>query len=229
MWGARKRSHDLQGLEARLRSHRPEAKDEFVRAVSAKVAPRRGSYVGSRLAFAAAFTTLVLGTFVSMGGIGYTTAGASHAYQTVKDLAATEDVTIDRSSAADQYGPPPAPPDQGAAPEEVTEAAAAEGGTSTSFNAQSTRTATLHPKRSNSGERTCSSCATKPRSTAACRLSSTASSTRCSATLFARRAAVGAAALSGAAKAQAIAGRRSSPEPEADRLRWACRRGRRRA
>lgn len=126
MWGARKRSHDLQGLEARLRSHRPEAKDEFVRAVSAKVAPRRGSYVGSRLAFAAAFTTLVLGTFVSMGGIGYTTAGASHAYQTVKDLAATEDVTIDRSSAADQYGPPPAPPDQGAAPEEVTEAAAAE-------------------------------------------------------------------------------------------------------
>jgi hypothetical protein len=78
----------------------------------------------SRLAFAAAFSTLLLGTFASLGGIGYTTSGASHAYQTVKKLTAAEDVTVDRSAAADQYAPAPTPT-QGAGPAEASQGAAA--------------------------------------------------------------------------------------------------------
>jgi hypothetical protein len=113
MWGVGKRNGDL---ERRLRSSRPNARDEFVRALSRKVAPPRRTLAWSRLAFAAAFTTLLLGTFASLGGIGYTTAGASQAYQTVKKLTAAEKVSVERSSAADQYGPPQEEPiDQGQA------------------------------------------------------------------------------------------------------------------
>jgi hypothetical protein len=123
MWGVSKKSREIQQLETRLRSARPEASDEFVRMLSDKAAPRRGPRVWSRLAFAAAFTTLLLGTFASFGGIGYTKDGATHAYQTVKQLTAAKDVTVDRSSAADQYAPPPSAP-QGAAPAESAQAAA---------------------------------------------------------------------------------------------------------
>ena len=125
MWGAWKRSRDVRQIESRLRSARPEASDEFVRSVSNALAPRRRPLMWSRLAFAAAFSTLLLGTFASLGGIGYTTSGASHAYQTVKKLTAAEDVTVDRSAAADQYGPAPQPPTQGAGPAEETQGAAA--------------------------------------------------------------------------------------------------------
>lgn len=124
MWGAWKRSRDVRQIEGRLRSARPEASDEFVRAVSNALAPRRRPLMWSRLAFAAAFSTLLLGTFASLGGIGYTTSGASHAYQTVKKLTAAEDVTVDRSAAADQYAPAP-PPTQGAGPAEESQGAAA--------------------------------------------------------------------------------------------------------
>lgn len=122
MWGVSKKSREIRQLEARLRSARPEASDDFVRTLS-EVAPRRGPRVWSRLAFAAAFTTLLLGTFASFGGIGYTKAGATQAYQTVKQLSAAKGVTVDRSAAADQYPSPPAAP-QGAAPAESAQAAA---------------------------------------------------------------------------------------------------------
>jgi hypothetical protein len=89
--------------------------------LSGRIAPRRRPLVGSRLAFAAAFTTLLLGTFASLGGIGYTTAGASHAYQTVKKLSGAENVSVERSSAADQYGPPQEQP-LGVAPAESAQA-----------------------------------------------------------------------------------------------------------
>jgi hypothetical protein len=125
MWEAWKRSRDVRQFEGRLRSARPEASDEFVRSVSNALAPRRRPLMWSRLAFAAAFSTLLLGTFASLGGIGYTTSGASHAYQTVKKLTAAEDVTVERSSAADQYAPAPKPPTQGAAPAEASQGAAA--------------------------------------------------------------------------------------------------------
>jgi hypothetical protein len=125
MWGAWKKSRDVRQIEGRLRSARPEASDEFVRSVSNALAPRRRALIWSRVAFAAAFSTLLLGTFASLGGIGYTTSGASHAYQTVKKLTAAEDVTVDRSSAADQYAPAPKPPTQGAAPAEASQGAAA--------------------------------------------------------------------------------------------------------
>jgi hypothetical protein len=112
-----RRSPDRQ-LEAQLRSVRPAARDEFVHALSSQLQPRRRPLVWSRLAFAAAFTTLLLGTFASLGGVGYTASGASHAYQTVKKLTAAKDVRVDRSSAAAQYQPPPATP-AAAAPAEA--------------------------------------------------------------------------------------------------------------
>lgn len=118
-----RRSADRQ-LAARLRSVRPEARGEFVDALSSKLVPHRRALVASRLAFAAAFTTLLLGTFASLGGVGYTASGASHAYQTVKKLTAAENVRVDRSSAADQYQPAPGPP-SGAGPAGKTQVAGA--------------------------------------------------------------------------------------------------------
>jgi hypothetical protein len=48
----------------------------------------------------------MLGTFASFGGIGYAASGASHAAQTLADLATAKKVKV-HSAAADQYGPPP--------------------------------------------------------------------------------------------------------------------------
>ena len=105
MWGFRKQGGD-HGLERRLRSARPEAPDHLVNAVSTRVAGRERPRVGSRLAFAAAFSTLLLGSFAAFGGVGYTTAGASHAYKTAKNLTAAKPVRV-QSAADDQYKPTP--------------------------------------------------------------------------------------------------------------------------
>jgi hypothetical protein len=48
----------------------------------------------------------MLGTFASFGGIGYAASGASHAAQTLADLATAKKVKV-HSAAADQYAPPP--------------------------------------------------------------------------------------------------------------------------
>jgi hypothetical protein len=47
-----------------------------------------------------------------VGGVGYTATGASHAYQTVRDLTRAKPVRVD-SAAANQYKPTP---NAGAAP-----------------------------------------------------------------------------------------------------------------
>jgi hypothetical protein len=109
MWGYRGRDSRDRAMEARLRSARPVPRDDFVRQVAAGLAPRRPR-IGSRLAFAAAFTTLLVGMFASFGGAGYAKSGASQAYETAKKLTTSHVVRV-HSPAASQYKPEnPEPP-----------------------------------------------------------------------------------------------------------------------
>jgi hypothetical protein len=98
-------------LEAELRSVRAQPRDEFVtqlaETVESRPAPRRA---WSRLAFAGAVTTFILGTFASFGGLGYAASGSAGAYHTVKKVTTGHVfVTVHKSSAQDQYGPKPKP------------------------------------------------------------------------------------------------------------------------
>lgn len=107
MWKWRhKRQADL---EARLRNHRPEARDEFVDTLSAAVAPRAGGTrrsTSSRLAFAAAVSVFILGTFASFGGLSYAASGATGAYHAVKQVPTGHvSFTVHKSSATAQYAP----------------------------------------------------------------------------------------------------------------------------
>jgi hypothetical protein len=100
-------------LEARLRAVRVEARDEFVSDLSHRIARSeapRAARPWSRVAFAGAVTALMLGTFASFGGISYAASGADHTYRAVKTLVVKHHVTVDRSSARDQYGPTPKTP-----------------------------------------------------------------------------------------------------------------------
>jgi hypothetical protein len=62
-------------VEEALRAARPVADDELVDGLTARVAasnaPRPRTNRGSRLAFGAAVTVFMLGTFASFGGLGY--------------------------------------------------------------------------------------------------------------------------------------------------------------
>jgi hypothetical protein len=100
-------------LEAQLRAARVEAPDEFVSGLSRQIASNGGSRTvrpWSRVAFAGAVTTLMVGMFASFGGIGYAASGADHTYQTVKALVVTHRVTVRHSAASDQYGNNPTEP-----------------------------------------------------------------------------------------------------------------------
>jgi hypothetical protein len=70
IWGKR-RDH----VEEVLRSARPVASDELVDSLTNEVAmayaPKPRSHKASRLAFGAAVTVFMLGTFASFGGLGY--------------------------------------------------------------------------------------------------------------------------------------------------------------
>jgi len=111
MWKRRSHPRDAK-LEAALRSRRAEAPADFVAALSRRVqarsaAPRRA---WSRVAFAAALSVFILGSFASFGGLSYAASGASHTYDAVKQVVVKQKLTVKvhTSSAADQY--PPAPP-----------------------------------------------------------------------------------------------------------------------
>jgi hypothetical protein len=100
-------------LDGRLRRCRPEARDGFVESLSHRIsgespASRRA---GSRLAFAAAVSTFILGTLVSFGGLSYAASGAVGTYHTVKQVAVkhTLFVSVHKSSASSQYAPKPKP------------------------------------------------------------------------------------------------------------------------
>ena len=60
----------------------------------------------SRLAFACALTALMLGTFVSFGGLSYAGTATSSAAHTLKKVTTGHKVVVQHSSASDQYGKP---------------------------------------------------------------------------------------------------------------------------
>jgi hypothetical protein len=113
MWRRRKSYGVGPELDAALRSQRVEPREEFVEGLSRRVlaespAVRRA---GSRVAFAAAVSTFILGTFASFGGLSYAASGATGTYQAVKQVAVkhTLIVSVHKSSASDQYAPKPKP------------------------------------------------------------------------------------------------------------------------
>jgi hypothetical protein len=83
-------------LERQLRGLREEPGEELIDSIVARVGTRRPR-AWSRSAFGAAFATVVLWTFASLGGVGYAAAGA---HQTIKSVAKTTHV---QSSASSQY------------------------------------------------------------------------------------------------------------------------------
>jgi hypothetical protein len=102
MWN--RRSNERR-LEARLRTARPEADEELVRNIVGSLEPRREPRAWSRVAFAGAFTTLLVGMFASFGGISYAASGATTAVHTLTKIAKAQKVVIHHSAAANQYEP----------------------------------------------------------------------------------------------------------------------------
>ena len=114
MWKLRRMRRGSE-LEASLRSRRSEARAEFVADLSQRVLaepfPPRSRRTWSRVAFAAAASTFILGTFASFGGVGYAASGAEGTYHAVKQVTVkhTLIVSVHKSSASDQYAPNPKP------------------------------------------------------------------------------------------------------------------------
>ena len=110
MWKFRRfrKGSELEGI---LRSHRADARDDFVDELSSRLNAepdvRRRSW--SRVVFAGAVSTFILGTFASFGGLSYAASGAGGTYQAVKQVAVkhTLIVSVHKSSASDQYAPKP--------------------------------------------------------------------------------------------------------------------------
>jgi hypothetical protein len=113
MWSNR-RSRRQSDLEATLRKSRAEPSDEFVQSLADHVDAKRPVHrtAWSRLAFAGAASTMILGMFASFGGVGYAAGGASSAYSVVKKAVVDHKLSVDvhRSSASAQYGQNPQPP-----------------------------------------------------------------------------------------------------------------------
>lgn len=61
--------------------------------------PRRGS----RFAFSSALTVLMLGTFVTFGGLSYAASQSDNAVHALTKVAAGQKIVVHDSSAADQY------------------------------------------------------------------------------------------------------------------------------
>jgi hypothetical protein len=121
-------------VEAALREARPAASDELVGQLSERVLATAvtRSNRGSRLAFGAAVTVFMLGTFASFGGLGYAASSAQTTATAVKRVVApAKTQKAHRSSAASQYGeqsvltPPVAKPKDPAPTARVAAASAA--------------------------------------------------------------------------------------------------------
>jgi len=116
MWSRRRSGR--RELEAALRAHRTEPRDEYVRnlyeyvrSLSGRLHPAQTSppRVWSKVAFAAGVSALILGMFASVGGVGYTASGATVAYRAVKQIVVQHKlaVSVHQSSASAQYPPRP--------------------------------------------------------------------------------------------------------------------------
>lgn len=118
MWSNR-RSRRESDPEAILRSHRAEPREDFVESWAARIDSERPVQrtAWSRLAFAGAASTLILGMFASFGGLGYAASGAHSTYTVVKQAVVHHKLAVhpSKSSAASQYAKPPAQPAQSVA------------------------------------------------------------------------------------------------------------------
>ena len=95
-------------VERQLRESRALPTDEFVANVAGSV--RRASSHQtrrySRVAFAAALSVMMLGTFASFGALSYAATGASETVQTVQRIVTGQAPVARKStSASDQYAP----------------------------------------------------------------------------------------------------------------------------
>jgi hypothetical protein len=104
-------------LERDLRLSKPEPRADFVLALTKHVAgstrPRRRS--ASRLAFALALTTFVVGSFASFGGLSYAASGATSAADVVKSAVTSHNPRPNSRTSAQQVHQPPAGPESNAA------------------------------------------------------------------------------------------------------------------
>jgi len=111
MW---KRRSGWQAFEAALRSLRAEAQPDLVQGITDRIQaqPTRVRRPWSRLAFAAAVSVFVLGSFASFGGLGYAAPGVGGTVAAVKQVVALHPlkVTVHKSSAMSQYPPAPTKP-----------------------------------------------------------------------------------------------------------------------
>jgi hypothetical protein len=115
MWSfSRSRRHQSE-LESTLRENRPRPRSEFAADLASHVdterhTPQRTAW--SRLAFAGAFSTVILGLFASFGGLTYAASGASSSYSVVKQTVVQHKLSVDvrQSSASSQYYTPPKTP-----------------------------------------------------------------------------------------------------------------------
>jgi uncharacterized protein YqgC (DUF456 family) len=113
MWSKR-RSRRQSDPEATLRSYRAQPREEFVESLADRVSaePVVHRTAWSRLAFAAAASTMILGMFASFGGLGYAATGATSTYSVVKQAVVKHKFSVDvrKSSASGQYPPTPTAP-----------------------------------------------------------------------------------------------------------------------
>jgi hypothetical protein len=139
MWRRRNSSERRSELEAALRSQRAEPSAEFVDDLSRRLVPDDlpQPRAWSRLAFAAAVSVFILGTFASFGGLSYAASGATDTYDAVKQVVVKHKlkVSVPTSSATAQYKKNPLTPPSVVAPAKKTHkhavagAAAAQSGT----------------------------------------------------------------------------------------------------
>lgn len=104
------RRNPERGLEAELRSNRPEPSDELVNRLEGRVRSHRDARAGSfRVAFAGALAVGVLAALASVGGLGYAATGADTAVTQAKRVMHVHAVrTLHKTAAADQYRKPKA-------------------------------------------------------------------------------------------------------------------------
>ena len=103
------RRNPESGLEAELRSNRPEPSRELVDRLEMRVRTHgRTSRSGSfRVAFAGALAAGLLTALASVGGLGYAATGANQAVHSAKRVMHVHAVaTLKKSAAQDQYRKP---------------------------------------------------------------------------------------------------------------------------
>src|SRR6266851_3943848 len=96
MWSRGNRPKRQSELAAALRGHRAEPSADFVDDLSRRLVPERlaPARTWSRLAFAAAVSVFILGTFASFGGLSYAASGATSTYQAVEQVVVKHKLTV---------------------------------------------------------------------------------------------------------------------------------------